>query len=306
MKIGFVVNARQKEKFVARAVRSALEQTVPCEIILSDQGSTDKTLEVMKQAVRDFGQTHHNVRIVECPIKGPYSMQLCNAHFGWAWRQLPPDVEYIFQLSADDYSLPDRVKVCMEGLEDAKRMRPKPPSALGCTFYFEAPGTVDRNRRSGFPASTGFVDAGEGMLKLAYGSTIHAFRRDFLEKLDDGGPNTADVYMCFLAALADGFYVVCNPQHVHVEHASIDNMGFGGKLAAATGDDVYRITELNHYQLLQLYDACFTKAMELYGQNINPGAHNACLNMIFGQAKALLEARKVLHSKGIIPGILPA
>lgn len=304
MKPGFVINARQKEKFVARAVRSALEQTVPCEIILSYQESTDKTLEVMQQAVRDFGQTHHDVRLVECPIKGVYGMSACNAHFRYAWQQLSPEVEWIFQLSADDYSLPDRVKVCMEGLEQAKRIRPQPPSALGCTFFFEVPGTVDRMRYSGFPTKTGFVDAGEGLLKLAYGSTIHAFRRDFLEKMDDGGPNTADVYFCFQAALDDGFYVVCNPQHVHVEHAAIDNMGFTGKLMAATGDDVYRIAELNHFQLLQLYDACFVKAMELYGQKIDPNAHNACLSMIIGQAKAWLEARKVLHAKGIAPGVL--
>lgn len=54
MNIAFVINARNKEKFVGKAVQSALSQSVPCEIILSDQGSSDKTYEVMESEVNNY------------------------------------------------------------------------------------------------------------------------------------------------------------------------------------------------------------------------------------------------------------
>ena len=111
MKAAFVINARQKAAYIVRAVRGALEQTYPCEIILSDQFSTDSTLTGMYDAVALFGKTHHTVKIVQCPIDMPFSMRAANAHMNWLWRQTSPDCEFIFQSSADDYSLPDRVRV---------------------------------------------------------------------------------------------------------------------------------------------------------------------------------------------------
>ena len=192
----------------------------------------------------------------------------------------------------------------MEGLEQALKMRPEPPDAIACTMYFAKPGEDQPQAISGFPQKTGFVDAGEGLEKLAYGSVIYAYRRSFLEKLDDSGPNTADVYFGFLAAVGAGLYVVCNPQHVHVQHSALDNMGFGGKLLAAEGDEALRLAELNHFQLLQLYDATLEKALEITGGKMQQAHYNAGLNMILGQSKGWLEARKVLHAKGITPAVM--
>src|SRR5258706_1817788 len=111
----FIVNARQKAKYVAKAVQGALSQTVPCEIVLSDQGSTDGTFEVMRDTVDAIGSTHHQIKLVRCPIETPYGMIGSNAHFTWCVEQTT--LPYIFQCSADDYSLPDRVAVCMEAVE---------------------------------------------------------------------------------------------------------------------------------------------------------------------------------------------
>ena len=298
MRVAFVVNARNKSRFVAKAVRGALSQTYPCEILLSDQQSTDSTLQVMRDTVRDFGPTHHTVRILECPVAGEYGMRAMNLHMDWIIAQT--DADWIFQSSADDYSLPHRVKLCMVAVEK------NPCSAISTTMYFLEPGQELQGQVpvSGFPQSTGYVEAGEGLLKLAYGSTIAGYRRDFLLGLGKPNDSTPDVYWGFLAALDKGFYVVANPQHVHQTHADTENTGFQGRMKGASGDELLRLAELNHYQLMALYDACLMKAQELHPAGINQNAYVACVNMILGQSKGWLEARKVLHERKITPGIL--
>jgi len=297
----FVINARQKQDHVAKAVHGALSQTVPCEILLSDQGSTDDTILQMARSVDAFGTNHHQVRIVECPIVGPFCMEMANAHFEWACEQVAPDTEYIFQSSADDYSLPDRVKVCMEEID---RLEIK-PSCIACTMYYEEPGKINRQSVSGYPTETGFVKAGEGLLKLAYGSTIHGWHVDFVKKVKGmAGKNTPDVLWGFLAALDKGFYVVTNPQHVHVTHADLNNLGFQGKMRAATGEEAFRMAELNVYQLLHLYYSCAGCAQQLWPEGIPQDDWNAVLNQIFGLSKAWLDARNKLHELKITPGII--
>jgi len=298
MKVCFCVNARNKSRFVAKAVRGALSQTYPCEVLLSDQQSTDSTLQVMRDTVRDFGPTHHTVRILECPVAGEYGMRAMNNHMSFIIDQT--DADWIFQSSADDYSLSGRVKVCMDAIET------KPCSAVATTMYFLEPGQELQGQVpvSGFPQSTGYVEAGEGLLKLAYGSVIAGYRRDFLLGLGKPNEHTPDVYFGFLAALDKGFYVVANTQHVHCTHADTNNAGFQGKMKGASGDELLRFSELNHYQLLALYDACLMKAHELHPAGIDQNAYVDCINMILGQSKGWLEARKVLHERKITPGIL--
>ncbi len=298
MKVCFCVNARNKSSFVAKAVRGALSQTYQCEVILSDQQSTDGTLQVIRDTVREFGPTHHTVRILECPIDGAYGMKAMNDHMAWIIEQT--DADWVFQSSADDYSLPDRVKVCMEAVQQ------HPCSAVATTMYFLEPGQELQGQVpvSGFPQTTGYVAAGEGLLKLAYGSVIAGYRRDFLLGLGKPNDSTPDVYWGFLAALDKGFYVVANPHHVHCTHADTNNTGFQGRMKGASGDELSRLFELNHYQLLALYDACLMKAQELHPAGIDQNAYVACVNMILGQAKGWLSARKVLHERKITPGIL--
>lgn len=297
MRPTFIVNNRNKQGFVGTAVAGALSQTVPCEILISDFKSTDKSTDEIKRAIDESPRgASHDVRFVTCPLHPAQTMQSVNEHFDWMVSQTKG--EWIFQSSSDDYSLPDRVRVCMEAVEN------HPCSVVATTMWFEKPGEAKRQARSGFPTETGYVKPGEGLLRLAYGSVIAAYHRDFLTRVGNGGPNTLDVYYGFMAALDKGFYVVCDQQHVHVEHESVNNIGFQGKMRGAGGDDLLRLAELNHFQLLQLYDGVAECCKRLHPDGINPDDWDALLNMIFGQAKGWLEARKVLHAKGVTPGVL--
>lgn len=294
MKPCFIINNRNKAADVPKAIMGALGQSMPCEIILSDQHSTDGSLEIMRRTVAQAPKRGgHDVRIVECPIEGPTGMVMSNAHFDWLWRQT--EAEWIFQCSSDDYSLPDRVRLCMEAVDKF------PCAAVATTMFFEEPGKEDRSQMSGYPHVSGYVPPGEGISRLAYGSVIAGYHRSFLEKVGSGGPNTIDVYYGYLAALDRGFYVVANPQHVHVRHAGLDNAGFEGKLRAATGDQAKQLNELNHFQLARVYMQCAVKAQQLY--NV-AGADEHIVNMMLGQLQGWLSAREILHANGITPGVI--
>lgn len=296
--ICFLVNSRNKDKYVYKAVKGALSQIVPCEILLSDQGSTDNTVAEMKRAVAECPMgADHTVRIVHCPITGPYGMLAMNNHVSWAVQQT--DAEWVFQSSADDYSLPARVSVCMEAVKN------NPCSAVATTMYFEDPEKPSRESVSGYPRQTGYVKAGEGLLNLAYGSTIGGYRRDFLDKvIAKAERSTPDVFWGWLAALDEGFYVVASPQHVHCQIADINNTGFQGKMRAATGDDALRLAELNHFQLAELYMKCLQTAQELFSNRMTQYDMNAIINVIIGQIAGWLNTRQALHDANVTPGIL--
>lgn len=322
-KAAFAINARDKEKHVARAVLGALKQTYPCHILLSDQGSTDRTFEVMEETVaafkmptrriprtpeadivldREYDEVPlHKVELLRCPVKDKYGMEAGNAHMDWLVDQT--DAEWFVQCSADDYSLPERTRVCMIAAEK------NPCACVATTVFFTNPGEeVGPNTgRTGFPLESGYVNAGEGLFKMAYGSTIHAWRRDWLKKVGGAGPCTPDVFYGFLAALDQGFYVVANPQHVHVAHADMNNMGFQGKMRAAelAGDKemMARINELNRFQLFQLYLKTAERAQKVYPM-AHAGDMNAIGNMAFQQAQGWYGERANLHANGWTPGVI--
>ena len=300
MQVAFIVNARQKERFIYKAVQGALSQVHPCDVIVSIQESTDGTLAEAERAIKECTRNaEHTVRVVHCPIKGSYSMWAMNKHFSWAAQQVADDCEWIFQSSADDYSLPARVSVCMEAV--AKN----PCSAVATTMYFEEPDKPSRDTVSGYPKQTGYVKAADGLTNLAYGSTIAGYHRSFLEKVSDKAERvTPDVFFGWLASLDQGFYAIANPQHVHVNHSSMDNTGFQGKMRAAKGEDALRVAELNHMQLADLYMGCLSNAQELYPKKMTFDDMNAIVNMILGQTAGWINARQALHDAGVTPGVI--
>lgn len=300
MKAAFIITARDKAKDVGRAVASALAQTYPCHILLSDQHSTDGTYEAMEAAIKDVPE-RHKVELLRCPIDGPYGMRAANSHTLWLMQQT--DAEWVFQCSADDYSYPERVRVCMAAAEK------NPCSAVACTMFFTQPGEEvgPGTPHSGYPVEDGYVSAGVGIMKMAYGSTIQGWRRDWFVKVGHAGDVTGDVYHGALASLANGYYVVTRALHVHVQHVALDNMGFEGKMraAAATGDEatITKVNELNRFQLYELYYRIKLKQQEAY-----PMAHQedqtALVNMMLMQSVGWFNDRKKLHELRVNPDIL--
>lgn len=321
MKAAFVVNARNKAAHIAKAVQGAIAQTYPCHIILSDQHSTDGTFEAMEAAAaatpmpmvrvaeppeidlvldRDVKEVPlHKVDIVRCPIEGAYGMLASNQHVKWLAEQT--DAEWIFQCSADDWSLPDRVRLCMEAI--AKN----PCVAVATNMRMFDPEKPDQDAYAGV-AESSYVSAGFGLQNLVFGSMIAGYKRDWLLSVGiDKVSCTLDVYLGALAALNRGFYAVASVQHTHYMAADLDNMGFQGKMRAAEKDGdkslIVRINELNRFQLFELYYLIKVKQQELY-----PLAHQedqgALVNMMLTQACGLYQERKKLHDMKVRPDIL--
>jgi hypothetical protein len=303
VRAAFIINARNKVKYVARAVAGALSQTYPCHIYLSDQHSEDGTYEEMQRVVdahaASVEPSRHTVELLHCPVNGAYGMRSCNQHLQWLIEQARE--EWIFQCSADDYSLPDRVRVCMQAVDKHECV------GVGTTMRFEDPANPVHTAVSGYPTEDGYVSAGIGIVKMAYGSTIWAYRRDWLLKVGLDVPCTSDVYLGYLASLDKGYYVVANPQHVHHMAADLENMGFQGRMRAAEalGDKatIHRVNELNRFQLFELYLKTAERANALY-----PMAHktdrDALTQMLLNQAVGWYAERANLHAHRIIPDIL--
>lgn len=298
MRPAFIVNNHNKAKYVRLAVRGALSQNVPCDIYVSDFRSTDGSLEEIERAIAEEPRgAEHKVTILRCDLPDPRRTQLShNQHIDWIVSQL--ENEWVFQCSADDYSLPDRVRVCLQAIER------HPCVAVGTTMRFAAPGRAEDGAISGYPTESGYVSAGPGIFKMAYGSCIWGYKREWLRKVGLVVPCTMDVYFGALASFGEGAYVIASPQHVHYMAEDLDNMGFQGKMRAAekSGDKetILRINELNRFQLFGLYLLTKLKQQELY-----PLAHaedqNALVNMMLAQAAGWYAERENMNRTGISP-----
>lgn len=301
MNPAFVINNRNKSKHVYRAIKGALSQTFACDIIIADFASTDNSRAEIERALSECRQeADHKVEYIKVDEPTKSSMAEMNRNLWWLMME-KTNAEWVFQCSSDDFSLPARVAVCMRAVRD------NPCAVVATTqFYEETPNApVSQRQVSGYPEQTGYVRPGEGLARLAFGSCIAAYSRKFLERVGPCGPNTPDVYWGYLGALEGGYYVVANPQHVHSNIPDTDNVGFGGKMLAATGDELARLKELNHFQLLRLYFDIMDKVKELRPEGDFPQEDwQPLVQTCLGQSYAWLHRRIELHDKKITPGIM--
>lgn len=110
MKYSFVLLSYNQQKFIAEAVNAALAQEGPLiEIVLSDDCSTDKTYEIMKEIVANYRGPHRVVLNRNNTNIGVV------AHIRKANAMSTGDV--LIAASGDDISLPDRSRRIIEAFE---------------------------------------------------------------------------------------------------------------------------------------------------------------------------------------------
>lgn len=301
----FWVNSFNKSKWTYAACEGALAQTIPCHILFTDAQSSDDSWQYIEKAIKECPRgADHDITWLKTPTKGVNTFSSLSDHFTFALQTMQeefPDAEWLLQCSSDDFSLPDRAKVCMEAVDK------NPCSAIATTMFFAKPEDLKADTQSlpvsGYQAQSGYVNAGEALQKLCYGSVIAGYSRKFLEKVG-GFTVTPDVYYGFLAAIDEGFYVVNDPQHIHIQHSSDKNLGFGGKLLAATGGELARLNELNHFQLYELYRLTLAQAAKMFPSGIAQNDLNSLYTMMLNHSMGWYEARKHLHLNNITPGVL--
>jgi glycosyltransferase involved in cell wall biosynthesis len=120
--ISILIPAHNAEQWIATAIRSALAQTWnPKEIIVVDDGSSDRTLEVARQYASD------TVRVITQPNQGASAARNC------AFSACRGD--YIQWLDADDILAPDKVALQMAVVEDGAGGRTLLSSEWGKFMY---------------------------------------------------------------------------------------------------------------------------------------------------------------------------
>lgn len=104
--ISVCIATYQGEKYIREQLASILCQLDDAdEIIVSDDGSTDRTLDIIRQ------MADHRIKIVEGPHRHSPTL-----NFERALQEARGD--YIFLADQDDVWKPDKVQVCMKWLQE--------------------------------------------------------------------------------------------------------------------------------------------------------------------------------------------
>lgn len=101
MKLSIVIPSYNQQEYLPDAIESALNQTVQCEIIVIDDGSTDYSLEIAKK---------YPVKVVSQVNKGLSSARNTGI--------LNATGDYILPLDADDILLPNCVEKILEKIKE--------------------------------------------------------------------------------------------------------------------------------------------------------------------------------------------
>lgn len=296
----FFITVRNKRRMIYKSVMAALSQTYPCDIYISDGGSTDGTQQEIERALENAPNfPRHTVTRLQPKLSEVKSgLRILNEHLMWCFNEIKN--EWIFHCSGDDWSLPRRVEACMELLNTHK-------ASAVATPQFHLPEGAELGGEMLCTAAqhlNGYLSAADGITKLGFGSCIAGYKRSFIMKVGSPGLATPDIFWGYLAALDEGFLVVPEPLHVHTDAASPENNGFGGRLLAAEkrGDaaEIAQLAELNHFQMVGHYYESAVRQEQLY-PNANAYAKSAVIHAIIAQAVAWYRSRVNLHNAGIEP-----
>jgi len=198
----FVLLVYEQEEFVVEAVRAALAQDhSPLQIIISDDASTDKSVELIEHELKSYGGNADivlNVNARNLGLGGHVNrvMELATG-------------ELIVAAAGDDVSLPDRVSVNVAGWEAAGK---KPDSIVSATIEID-----ERGHEHGifdFPIPTQ-IDKLSWLIENSFPvlGAAHAWTR---RVFDHFGPllpriTNEDAAITFRSALMGGIYKIHRP-----------------------------------------------------------------------------------------------
>lgn len=259
-KVSFIVPCRDKAKHVASCVRSVLAQTYsPMEIVLSDQGSTDGTLEIIKRLAADYDGPN-TVRVIECPDVGYRGMAGLNVHLNWIHTQIDGDL--VINCAADDLNAPARVERTVQAWKEFH------PSFIGtCVEYHdpEAQKLVGYTAQISTSDGDGWVDPVENITKLVGSSASSCWARDLWDKYAPLiGIESQDVLLPFFATLERGLYYISEPLHAYLQHADVNNTGLTGVLRAAkTPEEDLAAREIINFHVTSNWFAILRRCQEM-------------------------------------------
>ena len=292
MKVSFWVPARDKEGKIHITVKSVLEQTYEgMEILLSDQGSTDKTYEIMEKIASEY-KGPNEVKLLKCPDTDFKGMAGFNRHMKWLHDQT--DADLIIVTSADDWNHPDRARRIVETYLEHK------PSLIGTAINFIQP-DGSYTGTTAYPNENRFVTAREHLEKLVGGSSSMAWTREFYNKVGFIPHSViVDVYYPLLATQMNGFYFLYEPLYAYIKYADPNNTGLEGIHRAADETGKRQLEEIMSYQISTTLYAAGAKMDEL-NQPFEDDSHQALMQQILITAYTWARTRDRLSMEKINP-----
>lgn len=243
--IAFIVPCRNKAPWVRETVEAVLNQTYdPMTVVLSDQGSTDGSFDVMKDIAERYAGPKQ-IRLLQCPVTEYQGMAGYNAHLNWLMAEL--DEDFIIQTSADDIPHPTRAERIAEAWQAYE------PDYIGTKQF----AVTDEDRETPIHCPLQDVDA-DCFVTLCDiiehrfgGKTSSAWSRRLFE--DFGGLSyidCQDLMVPFWAALKNGYYFIADWLHTYVQRPDQENLGLEGRLRMAE-DQAEQVLWLEaiHYQM---------------------------------------------------------
>lgn len=294
MKVGFYIMARNKAQHVRRAVDSALAQTYPVTVYLSDQGSTDGTMEILDEYKATYSGPH-TIERLNAPADVPPSMVGLNRHFCYMLDNSDADLMII--QSADDYSDPERTEETVKVYEQHR------PAYIGTRIRVETPDGRGEVRTPAF-SGNGFVTGAETIEKKIGGSVAHAFDREFWNLVK---PVTElmllDVTLPFIATQDRGFYVIPKLLAAYILHADEKNTGLGGKYLAVARNEAKRrqMEELLICEVTTGLIGTLQPFVEGKFKFKDPADEAALKRLILQRSVDWAIARRNLHAVGLRP-----
>ena len=293
MKVSFIIPAWNKADHVERAVLSTLQQTYDdMEVVLSDHGSTDGTLEIMQRLAREY-RGPKRVRVLQCPETEYRGSAGINRHLDWLMDQVEGDV--VISCSADDVNHLGRAEATAEIFQRYN------PSWVGTKVRYCHPDGTTRGFSIDLDDSR-FLTTLELMTTIPGGTFSSAWARDLWTKYGPTeGVESLDVTMPFYASLERGLYVINIPLHAYIYHASDENAGLHGVFMNARNDeDKDRIVELCGYQMTTSWMTVARKIEEMKIK-LSPELKAALGNCILKSTMQWTRARDLLVMTRVQP-----
>jgi glycosyltransferase involved in cell wall biosynthesis len=231
-----LVIAYRNEATIAEALRSALAQTVPCEIIVSDDSGGDRTVEVARDALAEYDGPHR-VRVRSTAR----NLGLC-AHLHELAHLATGEGLVCF--AGDDVSYPQRVQALLE------RFAASPAAQVVGSHVddVDATGTLIGARTRGTPLS---IDQRwllrRGKLAAVLGASM-AIRRTLLTGFPPLEGRVEDNMLTLRAVLAGECYCLPSALLAYRRHES----NLGDWVFDRSGDD-YAAFERRQRRVLAMY-----------------------------------------------------
>lgn len=295
MKVDFIIPCRNKRAWVGRAMRSAIYQEHPCRVIVSDQGSTDGSLEEIKRVAA--AENGNPVEVLQCPETHYKGMPGFNLHLNWLHTQIDGDI--VIVCSADDYVLPGRVADTVAAFEENDC-----DFVLTCNRFEEAFGEC-----YGYSPKehSGFVGFAELVHTKLGGSAAQNWTRKFWNEV--GGMPLfpgCDMLLPHIAAARGRCYYVANPTHVYVRHVDPNNTGLESVALAAKPQDALAVAELMAFHRMTGLYEFGARGMKFD----RPEDHEAFMNDLMTVVVEWTQIRMQMTAQGIeckqFPMLLPA